>query len=121
MPLQFIEVVHAVVGHADGAHLAGLDALDEGLPGALAVGAAAVGRVDEDEVEVVEFGLLEGDVDLCVGVVVGEGMGAREDLGGEEDGGAGDVGGGDAGGAGALVAVGGGGVDLKSVSIVCSM
>ena len=58
--LQLVEMVHAVVGHADGADLAGLLGLDEGTPGAEACFVAAVGGVDEVEIDVGEVGLGEG-------------------------------------------------------------
>lgn len=103
--LELVEVVHAVVGDADGADLAGVDALDEGLPRALAVLGAAVGGVDEDQVEVRQLRLLQGDVDEVERVLVPEGFLTDGDLGGEEDFVAGDAGGGDAGCGGALIAV----------------
>ena len=81
--LQLVEVVHAVVGHADVADLALLDALDQAAPGVLAGLGAAVGRVQQHQVDVLEPGDLEGLVDLVLGVLVGQG--AAGDLGGEED------------------------------------
>ena len=110
MLLQLIKVVHAVVRHPNGADLAFLDGFDERKPGALAVGGAAVGRVQEHEVDVVEPGLLERFGDDALGGVVGDVFGA--DFGREEDVGARDGGALDGGGAAGFVAVGGGGVDL---------
>ena len=45
--LQLGEVVHAVVGDADGADFAAALGFEEGAPGTEAGGAAAVGGVDE--------------------------------------------------------------------------
>ncbi|KAL2281045.1 hypothetical protein FJTKL_12151 [Diaporthe vaccinii] len=81
--LELVEVVHAVVGDADVADLALLDALDQAAPRLLARLGAAVGGVQEHQVDVVEPSDLEGLVDLGLGVLVGQGP-ARH-LGGEED------------------------------------
>lgn len=61
--------------------------------------------MDEDEVEVRQLRLLQGNVDEVERVLVPEGLLPDGDLGGEEDFGAGDAGGGDACCGGALVAV----------------
>jgi len=83
--LELVEMVHAVVGHADGAHLARLDGLDERPPRALAVLGPAVRRVDEHQVEVVEPRLGERRVHELVRVVVPERELAHRHLCGEED------------------------------------
>lgn len=89
--LQLLEVVHAVVADADATNLACVHGVDEGAPCTFAVCAAAKGRVDEDEVEVVELRLGEGGVDgVGCDVVVEPLLEGGRDLGCEENGGAGD-------------------------------
>lgn len=105
-------MVHAIVAHADGPDFSLLDALDEALPGGFAHGRAAVGGVEEHEVDVVETRDLEGLVDLFLGGFIGEG--AAGDFGGEEDLVAGDLGAdlADGGAAAGFVLVNGCRVDL---------
>lgn len=67
--------------------------------------------MDEEEIEVLEAGVVQGLVDLLDGDVVG--YVAIEDLGGKEDVGARDAGGLDGGAAGSLVAVDEGGIDVS--------
>jgi hypothetical protein len=50
---DFLEVVHAVVGNADGANLAEGAVVEERAVGFEAEGGAGVGVVDEEEVDVV--------------------------------------------------------------------
>lgn len=67
--------------------------------------------MDEEEIEVLEAGVVQGLVDLLDGDVVG--YVAIEDLGGKEDVGTRDAGGLDGGAAGSLVAVDEGGIDVS--------
>lgn len=84
--LELVKVVDAVVADADGAELALLDRLDEGLPGALARRRAAVGRVEEHQVHVLDAGGLEALLDLGFRALVPAGLDdAGGDFGGEED------------------------------------
>ena len=69
-PHETHQVVQAVVANAYGADLAGFDALDEGLPHALAVGRAAKGGVDQHQIEIDEPGLGQRLVDDLLGDAV---------------------------------------------------
>merc|ERR1712000_419541 len=69
--LELVEMVHAKVGDTDGAHLFGLDSLDERTPGALATfWTRRMGPVDEDEIQVRELGLVNGRIDEFLDVLV---------------------------------------------------
>lgn len=81
--LELVQVVHAVVGDADVANLALLNALDQATPRLLAGLGATIGGMQQHEVDVVETGDLEGRVDLGLGILIGQGPAGH--LGGEED------------------------------------
>lgn len=108
VPLKLIEVVNPVVTHTDAPHFSFFNGFDEGKPRALARGAAAVGGVQQHEVDVGEAGGGEGKGDLGFG----GGVGVFGDFAGEEEGGAREGRGEEGVAAGGFVAVGGGGVDL---------
>lgn len=127
---EFVEVVHAVVGHTDGADAASLLGFNEGAPGAEAGFGATIGGVDEVsryssffkdrpeqgsmgrrlQVYVIEFCLAEAGVYGRFRCFIAHCSG--RDFGGEEDFATGDAGFADGFGAGAFIAVGAGGVDL---------
>lgn len=80
---ELVQVVDAVVGHAERANPPVVLGLDQRSPGALASQPAAIGRVDQEEIDVVKPRVGERLLDGFLGPLVAHLP--RADLAGEED------------------------------------